>query len=111
MGWCFPLLLRVPVGSSVVPLDASECGWQPLCPGEAHTLGGPGLDADVAVSVLGWASFELSMGPWARRLRTMGRGVALCLWVFLFLLTLWGSCWEWVWWAGLHGRSLNSYNF
>lgn len=76
-------LLRVPIASSLVPFDTSVCSWQHLCPGEAHTLGGPGLDADVAFLVLGWAFFELSMGPWDSTPENHGAG---CGFVFVGVL-------------------------
>lgn len=64
---------------------------------------------------LSWFLAGLSLTcPWGhgiRCLRTVEWGVALCLWVFLCLLTLCGSCFEWVWWTGLHGCGLSSCSF
>lgn len=79
--------------------------------GKLTRRGGPGLDADVASWFLAGLSLNCPWGHGIRCLSTVGWGVALCLWVFLFLLTLRGSCFEWVWWTGLHGCGRSSCSF
>lgn len=111
---CFPLrFLHVPVSSSLGPISVHPCpAGQHPCPG------GSALGLVALAQMQAWLSWFLDglssncpVRRGTRCLRTVGWVVALCLWVFLFLLTLCGSCFEWVWWTGLHGCDLNSCSF